>query len=70
MRLKETTHGVVSSINVGNMILNIFPESVDANQEAQGTSQKVPVLVAVMLIVPIVCVLIILAGFKIYSYSK
>lgn len=33
-------------------------------------SQKVPILVAVMLVVPIVSVLIILLGFKIYNSSK
>ena len=40
------------------------------NGAASSESQKVPILVAVMLIVPIVCVLIILLGFKIYNTSE
>lgn len=43
---------------------------IESTDDAESDSQKVPIVVAVMLIVPIVCVLLILLGFKIYNMSE
>ena len=43
---------------------------IDRNEGGIMATQKVPIIVGVMLLVPIVCVLIILLGYKIHQASK
>lgn len=45
-------------------------EQIGTDNGASPGTQKVPIVVGAMLIVPVVCVLIILLGFKIYNSSK